>query len=473
MPAGLNPGDLNITEIVERVLARVQSGAPPAGGELCANPRGVFRTVDEAVAAATTAQHTLIAVPLEKRREIIANIRRRAAEDVHTLARMAYEETGLGRMQHKVGKNLLVIHRTPGPEILEPIAYTGDDGLTLIERAPFGVIGAITPSTNPTETIINNGIGMVSGGNTVVFNVHPGAKDCSAYTVDLINRASMEVGGPENIMTCVGSPTIATANEVMKHRGTRLIVVTGGGGVVKAAMNSGKKCVAAGPGNPPVVVDETADLDNAARAITLGASMDNNIICVDEKEVFAVEAVFNDLLGRMEALGSVRLRNHQITRLERLILAPDRAHVNRDWIGKDASAMLREIDVPFRGDPPLIVCEVPSDHPFVQVELLMPVLPFVRVRDVHEGIDLAIQAEHGYGHSASMHSRNLDALHRMAKVINCSIFVKNGPHVAGLGLGGEGYTSFTIASPTGDGLTTARTFTRERRCTLAGYFRIV
>jgi acyl-CoA reductase-like NAD-dependent aldehyde dehydrogenase len=463
----------DIGQLVEQVLSRIQRGDRPARSEeLPANPLGVFGSVDDAVDAATRAHHLLVAIPLEKRREIIANVRRRAAANVETLARMAHSETGLGRVEDKIKKNLLVIHRTPGPEILEATAWTGDDGLALMERAPYGVIGAITPSTNPTETILNNGIGMVSGGNGVVFNVHPGAKRVSAWCIDLINRASVEVGGPEHLMTCVGEPTIATAGEVMTHKGTRMIVVTGGGAVVKAAMQSGKRCVAGGPGNPPVVVDATADLDRAARGIVAGASLDNNIICVDEKEVFAVEKIFDDLLARVEALGCVRVRNHQITRIEKVVLTPDREHVNRKWVGKNASEILREADIPFKGDPRLIVCEVPFDHPFVQHELLMPVLPFTRVKDVHEGIDMAVEAEHGFGHTASMYSRDLDALHRMARAVDTSIFVKNASNVAGLGYGGEGYTSFTIASPTGDGLTTARTFTRERRCTLAGYFRI-
>jgi aldehyde dehydrogenase len=465
-------GDLDVSALVQAVVSRLAEPAQrPAA--LPAHPLGVYGSVDDAVAAATVAQHTLVALPLDKRREIIANIRARAAQNVTTLARLAHEETGLGRVEDKIKKNLLVIHRTPGPEILEPVAMTGDDGLTLVERAPYGVIAAITPSTNPTETILNNGIGMVSGGNAVAFNVHPGAKHCSAWVVDLINRASVEVGGPVDLMTCVGSPTIDSASQIMLHKGTRMVVVTGGGAVVQAALRSGKRCVAGGPGNPPVVVDETADLDRAARGITLGASFDNNIICVDEKEVFAVHGVFDELMDRVEKLGNVRLRNHQITRLEKLLLTPDRQHVDRKWVGKDAGVLLKEIDVHFKGDPRLIICEVDFDHPFVQHELLMPVLPFVRVKDVHEGIDLAVEAEHGYGHTASMYSRNLDALHRMARAFNGSIFVKNAPHVAGLGFGGEGYTSFTIASPTGDGLTTARTFTRERRCTLSGYFRIV
>ncbi|HJN77337.1 MAG TPA: aldehyde dehydrogenase family protein [Myxococcota bacterium] len=462
-----------IHSIVERVLARVRAGEMPASSEPPANPHGVYKTVSEAVDAARTAQRVLINLPLEKRREIIANIRRRAAEDVHSLARMAHEETGLGRVEDKVKKNLLVIHRTPGPEILQPTAWTGDGGLTLMERAPYGVIGSITPCTNPTETIICNGIGMVSGGNTVVFNTHPAAKSISGYCIDLINRASIEVGGPDNLMCCVAVPTIASATELMKFPGLRLIVVTGGPGVVQAAMNSGKKAICAGPGNPPVVVDETADIDDAGRNIVAGASFDNNVICTDEKEVLVVDKVADRLMDAMTHSGAVRLRNHQITRLERLILTPDGLHVNRDWIGKMPSAMLREIDVPFSGDPRLIICEVPFEHPFVQHELLMPVIGVVRVRDVHEGIDLAKEAEHGFGHTASMYSKNLDALHRMARVMDVSIFVKNAPNYAGLGFGGEGFTSFTIASPTGEGLTTAIDFTRVRRCTLAGYFRIV
>ena len=463
-----------IAAVVQRVLGQLQNGeAPKRVADIPQRLHGVYASVDDAVGASRDAHKLLVALTLEKRREIIANVRRRAAEDVKTLASMAVEETGLGRYEDKIKKNLLVIHKTPGVEILQPQAWTGDGGLTLLERAPFGVIGSITPCTNPTETILNNGIGMVAGGNGVAFNVHPAAKRTSAYCIDLINRASMEVGGPTNIMTCVADPTIASAGAIMKHPGVNMVVVTGGGAVVQAAMTSGKKCVAAGPGNPPVVVDETADLDQAARGITDGASFDNNVICTDEKEVMAVEKIFDELMDRMEAYKCVRLRNHQITRLEKLILTPDREHINRDWVGKSPSLMLREIDVPFKGDPRLIICEVPFEHPFVQLELLMPVMGMVRCKDVNEAIDLAVQAEHGYRHTAGMYSKNLDALHRMARLIDCSIFVKNAPDYAGLGFGGEGYTSFTIASPTGDGLTTARTFTRERRCTLAGYFRIV
>jgi len=387
---------------------------------------------------------------------------------------MAVEETGLGRGEDTGRKKLLVIEKTPGVGILQPTAWAGDDGLTLMEHAPFGVIGSMTPSTNPTETILNNGIGLIAGGNAVVFNPHPSARHVSARIIDRINRASIEVGGPDHLLCAIHQPTIESAQKLMGHAGINLVVVTGGGGVVQAALRSGKKCVAAGPGNPPVVVDETADLDQAARGIYFGASLDNNIICTDEKEVFAVDAIADSLMARMEALGAYRIRrSDHLAQLERLLLSADRQHTQRAWVGKDAAVLLREIGLSPSGDPRLIICELPAEHPFVQLEMLMPVLGVVRVRDVSEGIVRAVEAEHGYRHTASMYSKNIDALHAMARAVDTSIFVKNAPNYAGLGLGGEGYTSFTIASPTGDGLTTAKTFTRLRRCTLSGHFRIV
>jgi acyl-CoA reductase-like NAD-dependent aldehyde dehydrogenase len=347
-----------------------------------------------------------------------------------------------------------------------------------MEYAPFGVIGAITPTTNPTSTIICNTIGMVAAGNSVVFNVHPGAVECSMETVRLINQAIVSAGGPANLVTAVAQPTIASAGEVMTHPGINLLVVTGGPGVVKAAMQSGKRAVCAGPGNPPVVVDATADLARAARDIVYGAGYDNNIICVDEKEVFVVADVADELLSGMEKEGAYLASPAEVTRLEKVIFSEirgPRTHsvINKEWVGKDAAAILAAVGITARPDTPLVVAEVPEDHPLVWSEQLMPVLPVVRVADVDRAISLACEAEHGFGHSAAMHSRDIDALSRMARIVNTSIFVKNGPIVAGLGAGGEGHTSFTIASPTGEGLTYPVSFSRRRRCVMVDHFRIV
>ncbi len=432
---------------------------------------GVHHSMDMAVKAAGLAQKDWIRMSLKKRYAILEEVRKSLRKANHWMSEEAVSETGLGRFEDKLKKNLLVIDKTPGIEILTPDVVTGDDGLTLTEYAPYGVIGSITPTTNPTETIINNGIGMIAAGNGVVFNPHPSAKKVCAKTVQLINRTINENGGPDNLMTVLKEPTLESAREMMHHQGIRLLVVTGGPAVVKAAMNSGKKVIAGGPGNPPVVVDETADLVQAARDIVLGASFDNNIVCIVEKEIFAVEAIKDDLLKYMQAQGAYKMSPEQTRRLEKVVI--EDGHANKKWVGKNAGLILNEIGVPSDKDLRLITCEVPFQHPFVQLELLMPVVPLVKAPNVHAAIDMAVEAEHGYGHTAVMHSKHIDHLDKMARAVNTSIFVKNAPSYAGLGFGGEGYTSFTIASPTGEGLTTAKHFSRMRRCTLQGHFRIV
>lgn len=472
--------EAQIAAIVENVVNKlVEEGAfekAATGGTGTGD--GVFPDIDTALRAAELAQRELDAQTLDKRREIIAVIRRAVEENVQTLARIAVDETKLGRYDDKIKKNLCVAQLTPGTEDLTPIAFTGDHGLTLVERAPYGVIGSITPCTNPSETIICNGIGMIAGGNSAVFNPHPNAKEISAYTVRLLNRAIVAVGGPRNLLCSIADPTQESAQQMMTHPKVKLLVVTGGGGVVKAAMNSGKKAICAGPGNPPVVVDETADIAKAGGDIVAGASLDNNIICVDEKEVIAVDSIADALKAAMVRAGAHELTGRDIERLTSLVVKervapPHESVIDKKWVGKDAALILKELGISAPVDPRLILIDVERDHPLLWSEQLMPILPLTRVKNADEGIDLALEMEHGYRHTASMFSRNIEKLSRMARVVNCSIFVKNGPNYAGLGLGGEGYTSFTIASPTGEGLTSAKDFTRVRRCTLVDYFRIV
>lgn len=439
---------------------------------------GVFADINTATDAAKKAQIELMELSLELRNRVISNIRAKMLEHAEDLAQKAIDETGLGRFEDKVVKNKLVTEKTPGTEVLEPKTRTGDHGLTLMELAPYGVIGAITPVTNPTSSIICNSIGMIAAGNSVVFNVHPSAKDVSIYNIELLNQAIVAAGGPLNLVTTVVNPTIESAQELMHHPNVNLLVVTGGAGVVKAAMNSGKRAICAGPGNPPVVVDETADIEQAAKKIVQGASMDNNIICVLEKEVFVVESVADQLIAAFERHNAVVLKSHEIEQLEKIIFKETRGQrkqgvINPDYIGKNIQDILIKIGKRVEDNIRLAIAPVDVGHPLVWTEQMLPVLPVVRVPNVDQAIDLAKEAEHGYRHTAMMYSKNLDNLSRMARVMNCSIFVKNGPSYAGLGHGGEGYTSFTIASPTGEGLTNPRSFTRERRCVLVDHFRIV
>jgi acyl-CoA reductase-like NAD-dependent aldehyde dehydrogenase len=467
---------------IERIVQDVVGSVRPEGqrpASPTSDTMGVFPDVDTAVSAAKTAFRQLDLLPLARREDIIRHMRQAARDNAQVLAYEAWQETGIGRYEDKIEKNLLVAGKTPGTEILQPIAWSGDRGLTLTERAPYGIIAAITPSTNPTVTIINNSIGMVAAGNSVVLNVHPVAKMVSAHAVAILNQAIRQAGGPLNLITCTAEPTIESAQELMRHPDVRLVVVTGGGAVVREAMHSGKKAICAGPGNPPVIVDETANIEQAARDIVKGASFDNNCICTDEKEIIVVDTVADQLKAAIKARGAVEVTSWQLSRLLKVILHENRGPgehsiVNKAWVGKNAGHILKEIGIDAGDDVRLVLAEVDNPrHPLVWTEQLMPVLPLVRVRNADEAIDLAIEAEHGYRHTAVMHSKNLDNLSRMAREFGGSIFVKNGPNLAGLGYGGEGFTSFSIATPTGEGLTTALDFTRVRRCTLVDSFRIV
>ena len=480
--------DREIADIIDRVRRRVGSPDPGAGRRMAVQAElaapatgavgdGVFARLDEAVAAAAAAFRSN-RLELDQRKVIIEAVRRAALDQAEMLARLAVEETGLGRVDDKITKNRLVAAKAPGPEDLEVQAVSGARGMMITEFAPFGVIGAITPVTNPAATILNNAISVVSAGNAVVFNAHPSARRTSNATVRLINRAIVAAGGPANLVTSVAEPTIESARALMAHPDVRVLLVTGGPGVVREALKTDKRAITAGPGNPPAVVDETADVDKAGADIVRGASFDNNIVCTDEKVVIAVASIADRLIRSMAQNGAYVLAEHELRRLERVIFtelgAPGKpGHVNPAWIGRDAVRILAEIGVRPAVEPRLLVAEVPADHSLVWTEQMMPVLPVVRVPDVGAAIDLAVRAEHGFRHTASIHSTNVDTITKMARAMNCSIFVANGPNFAGLGEGGEGFATVSIASPSGDGMTRPRTFSRERRVTVVGALRIV
>ncbi len=466
-------------ESIRSLVEQVITGLKNSGGSTdLFRFSGLFPDMNSAVWAARQAQRELVDGTLDMRRAAIRNIRRAVMDNLEQLSKMAVEETGFGRVEDKMAKNRLAAEMTPGTEDLLPDSWSDDHGLMITERAPYGVIGAISPSTNPTETIINNGISMLAGGNAVVFNAHPGAKKVSAYMVGLLNDAVIQAGGPDNVFCTLTEPTIESAVEMMNHPLINLLVVTGGPGVVKAAMKTEKRVIAAGPGNPPVVVDETADIEKAARDIVTGASFDNNTVCIDEKEIIVVRTVADRLKAEMKKNGAHELTGNQIGRVTELVIAdPGRpgheGAPNKTYVGKNASVIAGEIGLDVPESTRILFMEVDRSHPLVWTEQLMPVIPLVRVNNVDEAIDFALECEHGFRHTASMHSLNIAKLSKMAKVMNCSLFVKNGSNFNGMAAGGAGFTSYTIASPTGEGFTRARTFTRERRCSLIDYFRIV
>jgi len=448
-----------------------QGSVKPSNGDY-----GVFERVEDAIDAAYEAQKQYLdQCSVMDRNRIIAAIRQAGRENAKDFARMIVEETKMGRYEDKVEKNLAVIESTPGTECLTTDAISDDAGLMLEEYAPFGLIGAITPVTNPTETIINNTISMIAGGNAVVFNVHPSAKNVCAHCLKILNRAIRENGGPANLITMAKEPTMENVEKICQSPKVRLMVGTGGTAMVNALLRSGKKTIGAGAGNPPVVVDDTADIALAAREIYRGASFDNNLLCLAEKEVFVMERAADELIEKMVREGAYLLNPSELDRILDLVFIKDEKgyHPNTKWVGRDASKMLAEIGVN-RPEVRLLICETKADHPFVLEEQLMPVLPIVRCRSFEEAVEGAYRAESGNRHTASMFSKNVDNMTRFARKIETTIFVKNGSTLKGDGIGGNGYATMTIAGPTGEGITCARSFTRRRRCMLAdGGFRII
>ncbi len=460
-----------ISEIIKNVLA--SAGAENGIAEDARSYKGVFDSMAEALEAVNKAYKQYRSYTVEQREQMIAKIRELTLNEAEEMAKLGVAETGMGRVSDKIIKHQLVANKTPGTEDLSPSVMTGDSGLTLVEMAPFGVIGSITPSTNPSETVICNSIGMIAGGNAVVFNPHPNACKTANYAVDLVNRAILEAGGPENLVVSVSKPTMDSSKEMMQSPIVRMLVATGGPGVVRALLSSGKKAIGAGAGNPPVIVDETADIKKAARDIVAGASFDNNLPCIAEKECFAVDSIASELIAGMQEAGAYLIKGEQIDKLVKIALVEKdgKYDINKKWVGKDAGKFLKELGID--SDARLIICETENLHPFVQVEMMMPILAIVRVPDVDDAIEKAVAAEHGNRHSAHIHSKNIDTLTKFARAVETTIFVKNAPSYAGIGAGGEGYTTFTIAGPTGEGLTAAHSFTRQRRCVMVDGLHIV
>ena len=473
-----------IAEIAREVVARLQVQLQPKNGkperkEPGESGDGVYATVDEAVRAARSAQPQVANMSLAERERMVAIVRRICADRADELGRMELEESHVGRLDHKIQK-LKNMRFVLGTEAMRSDARSDRSGLCLIERAPWGVIGMILPVTHSVPTLAANAINILSAGNTAVFGPHPSAARVAQYAIRLFNREIERECGVANVLTTVSQAGIEATGKIFEHPDIALLCVTGGPAVVAAAGKSGKRVIAAGPGNPPVVVDETADLEHAARCIIQGAAFDNNLLCIGEKEVFVVERVADAFLSAMRRAGAMPIDKQAIDKLTRAAFTFEgsgggcgRAHVKKEFVGRDAAILASAARVQAPAGTELLFGETDADHPFVVEEQMMPFVPVVRVPDVDAAIAAALKAEHGYRHTAIIHSRNVDTVTRMARVMNTTIFVQNAASPASLGIGGPGYLSHSIATPTGEGITTPLTFTRERQIIVGNALRIV
>jgi aldehyde dehydrogenase len=466
-----------IRTVVQQVLSQMGTAPAHANGTGRASGQfGVYPTADAAVSAAEAAFQQFRDRPLADRRAAIDCIRTICVEQAEELGRKELEETKIGRLDHKIAKLRDAIPRVPGVEYLRTDNVSGDGGLTLTDYTPFGVIGAITPVTHSLPTLAGNAINMLAAGNTVVFNAHPSGAKIAAEGVRRFNRAIRQAIGIDDLLTIIDPPTLESAAALFDHKGVRLLVVTGGPQVARAALASKRRAIVAGPGNPPVVVDATACLENAAKSIVDGAAFDNNLLCIGEKQVFAVAEIFDRLIDTVSRFGGYRLNSNQIDALTRaaFVKGDDGAlHVNKDLIGKDPDVLGKHAGVDVPKGTQILYGETGFEHPFVEHEQMMPFVPFVRVANVDRAMALAKQSEHGFGHTAILHSRDTSIMSKMGRLMDCTVFVINGPCTAGLGMGGEGVLSYSIAGPTGEGVTTPLTFCRQRRTAVVGGMRFV
>ena len=458
----------DIQNIVMQVLSKLQG--EPSGSKVVFDEDEVEHRVLAAVAAQEVWHRDY---GVERRCQIIAQIRADLRPHAEELAQMALTETGMGNLADKITKKKLAIEKTPGPESITARAITGDKGLVLEEYAPYGVIASITPSTNPVATIIHNCICMISGGNAVVFAPHPNAVRCTLKTVEIIADTLRSCGAPEGLVSALNKPSMENLEKLMKHPKVRLISATGGPGVVDAALRSGKPAIGAGPGNPPVLVDETADLNKAALGVVNGAAFDNNLLCVCEKELIVVNCVADELKKRMLENGAHELKDRNQIELLKKAIINEKGGVNKAFVGKDATYILEKIGIKVPASVKLILVETDESHPFVQEELLMPVLPMIRVPNFKEGLAMAKRVEHGFHHSAIIYSTNIDHMSVMAREMETTMFVKNAPAYASLGADSDCPVTLTIATATGQGATAPASFCRLRRCVLHGAFRII
>jgi aldehyde dehydrogenase len=471
-----------VAEIAREVVLRLREASAPPKERAAARSalgHGVFATVDQAVEAAAKAQQRVQAMSLEERGRAVSVIRRLCDEQAQEIARRELDETGIGRLDHKIDK-LRAIKRVLGVEALRIDARSDSTGLCVIERAPWGVVGMVLPATHSAPTLASNAINVLAAGNAAVFSPHPAACKVAAHVLQLFNREIERETGVRDALTTVAEPSIASAEALFRHPGIALLCVTGGPVVVKAAMQAGKRVIAAGPGNPPVVVDETACPHAAAAATIKGAAFDNNLLCIGEKEVFVVASKADTFFKAMREKGAVELDRRAIEKLTEAAFTFEgegkgcgRAHVKKELVGKDAAVLAAAAGVRVPSGTELLFGETKADHPFVQEEQMMPFLPVVRVPDFEAAVEGALQAEHGYRHTAVIHSQDVGHVTAMARAMNTTLFVHNAPSTAALGVDGPGYLSFSIATPTGEGVTTPLTFTRERQLTVGGALRIV
>ena len=375
----------DIADIVRSVLKGMANGetaAPQSGAASSGKLMGILIRQMKPLRPRRLPRKRFSPMPLEFREKIISNIRKKTLENAKMLSEMAVEETGMGNVGHKIIKHQLVAEKTSGNRgsdyhrmVRRPGTDPDGDGALGCDRRGL-------PVHKPHLYRYLQFHRMIAAGNSVVFMPHPSAKNCSNLAIDMVNRASVEVGGPANIATAVKEPTMDVSSYIFKHKDIDLLCATGGPGVVTSVLSSGKRAMGAGAGNPPVLVDETANIPKAAEDIINGCTFDNNLPCIAEKEVVAVDMIADELIYHME-------QGRLLSRFPGGSPEADRDRSGREKRQEDYQPQMRREKREGssfqdrrhrRDDIRCIIFEGEKTHPLIWTELMMPILGIVRVK---------------------------------------------------------------------------------------------
>jgi acyl-CoA reductase-like NAD-dependent aldehyde dehydrogenase len=344
-----------------------------------------------------------------------------AREHARRLAELAVEETGYGNARDKLAKNLLSADLLPrSMRGLKTVGVLRDckDRKVVEIAVPMGVIAAILPTTNPTSTAIYKILISLKAGNAVVLSPHPRARRCTCETAEVMYQAARSAGAPEAIIQCIESSSIEATNELMRHRRVAAILSTGGSGIVRAAYSSGKPAFGVGPGNVPVVIEESADIPEAVAKVVSGKSFDYGTLCSSEQSLIAQESLRVPILAALKQSKAFLCNAQQSQALEKLLLLPPKNSVNPECVGQAAPKIARMAGFDVPADTAVLAVEiggVGKSHP-LSAEKLSPVLSLLFVKDFAAAMDAAeaVLRFGGLGHTCGIYSRNEDRTRQFA-----------------------------------------------------------
>jgi acetaldehyde dehydrogenase/alcohol dehydrogenase len=384
-------------------------------------------------------------------------------EQAHHLAGLAIEETRLGVLEDKFLKNMVatefVYNYVKDKRTVGAIREFPEHGLVEVAE-PIGVILSLTPITNPTSTVLFKCIMAIKTRNAVIFSPHPSAWRCCSEAVRIMYDAALKHGAPEGVFTCLESHTLQDNAYLMHHKDVGLIDATGGPGAVKAAYSSGKPALGVGPGNTPVYLDKTADLDMAVVDIITSKTFDNGTICASEQTVVMDDEIYDVVLKKFEEMGAHICNQPETELLGRTVIDPETGCMHPMAVGQKATDIARMVGLKVKPKTKLLIAPIQGvgrEHP-LSVEKLFPVLAVYRAKSVEEALRVCMEVNHagGLGHTAVIFSTDDEVIRRFGDVINAGRIIVNSPGSIGA-LGGvynDMVPTFSFGCGTGGGNST-------------------